>query len=159
MTVRNKISLLLLLASCAGMAEEKASPLKESEVKAVFQAMDAALQKKDVATALSHLAETAQIHLAINSAQGPQIIPMGRKEYGDVLSTTLSDAVSYKLERKAPVVTPLKDGKTLYTDLVTETIQTKGKKTRNLNEERALLERIDGKAVITQMETSVLMSD
>lgn len=95
----------------------------------------------------------------MTSAEGPQILPLGRNEYGDMLKTTLSDVQNYRLERKAPLVTLLKDGKALYTDLVTETIETKNKKTRNLNQERAVLERLDGKAKIIMLESSVIMTN
>lgn len=159
MTVRKTIALALLLAAGAALAGEKSTPLKEAEVKAVIQAMDTALKKKDIEAALGDIAATAQIRIAVNSAQGPQILPLGRKEYGDVLATTLSDVTDYRIERKAPLVTLLKDGKALYTDLVTETIETKDKKTRNLNQERAVLERLDGKAKIIMLESSVIMSN
>lgn len=157
--MRKTIALALLLAAGTALAGEKPAQLKENEVKAVIQAMDAALQKKDIEGALGQIAETAQIRIAVSSAQGPQILPLGRKEYGDMLATTLSDVTNYRLERKAPVVTLLKDGKALYTDLVTETIETKDKKTRNLNQERAVLERLDGKAKIIMLESSVIMSN
>lgn len=53
--MRKTIALALALAAGAALAGEKPAPLKEAEVKAVIQAMDAALQKKDVEGALGHV--------------------------------------------------------------------------------------------------------
>lgn len=149
-------ALILLLSSNIALTAESPAPLPEADVKAVIQAMDAALQKKDIDGALAQIAETAQIRLAISTAQGPQILPLDRKQYREVLATTLSDAIGYRIERKAFLVTPIKEGKALFTDFISETIQTKDKQTRTLSQERMLLERVEGKIKITMLESSVL---
>lgn len=150
----------LCLSAAAGAvwaAPPVAAP-SASEVTAAIQAMDAALQKKDIDTALKAVAETAQIRLGVTTDKGPEILPLGRKEYRDVLNTTLADAEQYRIERKAPLVTQLKDSKVLYTDFVSEIIRSRGKETRTLSQERFLLERQDGQVRITVLESAVLSS-
>lgn len=156
--MKHPLALILLLT--AGMAQAEVAPasIKEADIKAMLQAMDSALQRKDIDGALQYVAANAQIRLAVSSAQGPQILPLGRNEYREVLRTTLSDATGYKVERQAPSITLGKDGKALYTDFAAETIQTQDKKTRTLSQERMLLESVDGQVKIIQMESSVLTS-
>jgi hypothetical protein len=150
----------LLLSAAAGWtwAAAPASAPTAAEVTAAIQAMDAAMQKKDVDAALKTVAETAQIRLGVTTDKGPEVLPLGRKEYREVLNTTLADAEQYRIERKAALVTPLKDGKVLYTDFVSEIIRSRGKETRTLSQERFLLERLNGQVQITVLESSVLSS-
>ncbi|TAN47299.1 MAG: hypothetical protein EPN21_17860 [Methylococcaceae bacterium] len=156
--MKHTLTLILLLTIGTAQAETAQATIKEEEVKALLQTMDSALQRKDIDGALQWVAAHAQIRLAVSTAQGPQILPLGRNEYREILNTTLSEATGYKVERQAPSITLGKDGKALYTDFAAETIQTKDKKTRTLSQERMLLEKVDGQLKIMVLESSVLTS-
>lgn len=153
------ILILSLLATDALAEEKRVTPVQEKEVQSLIQAMDFALQRKDLDGVLAQLSDTAQIHLQVTSGEGSgQILQMSPQEYRTILATTVADAAGYQIERKAPHFTPLTSGKMLYTDFITETIQAKGKQSRTLSEERMVVERVGGKVKISALQTSVLSS-
>ena len=139
----------VLLCSSPTIAEE----LVASDIKAFGAKMDAAAQRCEVDTVLSRIAELAVIS-GTDVAQGnTRMFHMNKEQYRDLLTVSCASGRQWSSVRTNEKIS-IEGDQAIVTADVTETTTLDGRQASSQLRERATVELIDGKLMLTQLHVN-----
>ena len=147
--VRALVVAVALLGSSPTLAEE----LVVSDIRAFGAQMDAAAQRCEVAKVLSRITE-----LAVISGTGPaqgDMFRMNRAQYGELLTVACASGRQWSSVRTNEKIS-IEDDQAIVTADVAETITLDGQQPTSRLRERATVELIDGKLMLTQLHVNLV---
>jgi ketosteroid isomerase-like protein len=144
------VHVLALASALACSAPALAEQLTETALKAFSAKIDAAISRRDVETIVAHIAEHAVISGTALVQGQMQTFRMNKSQYRQMLTATWSVASSYEYGRSNERVTIDGDQAVITADIA-ETMVIQGQQISTKARERATVESIDGRLLLTQM--------
>lgn len=142
---------VFLLAGCSGTVS---SPrITETDVKALLDDVEKATLNRDVDGVVRHLAPFVVITLIMNTPEKQGIVQLTRDQYRSELEKAHALIVQHEYRRDHSVITVRDDGREATAEAeVRERIVLRDREMRTITRERAVLEIIDGKLMVTVLE-------
>jgi len=144
--VRGFVLALGLACSSPLVAQE----LTVSALKAFTAQIDEATARCDIDAVVDHVAELAIITLNQNQSGGMRILRMNKTKYREFLTIVCSGASDYQYSRTNEKISIDGDQATVTADIAGSMV-VKGQEVKSRTRERATIESIDGKLMLTQL--------
>jgi ketosteroid isomerase-like protein len=141
---------LVLAAALVGSAPLLAQDLTPSGVKAFIASIDAAISRRDVDVIVDHIAEHAVVSATVLMQGQTQTLRMNKLQYRQMLALAWSAASSYEYERSNEKISIDGNQATVTAD-VAESMVIQGQPFATKARERATVESLDGKLMLTQL--------
>jgi hypothetical protein len=142
---------VLALASALGCSSPLlAQELSVSAVKAFTAKIDAAIASCNVDTIVAHVAELAVLTLNRNEQSGTRTVRLNKGQYRQLLTAACTASESYEYDRTNEKIS-IDGDQAIITADVTEKIVIQGRTLETKTRERATVESIDGKLMLTQL--------
>jgi hypothetical protein len=148
--MRPPVQVLVLAAALTCPAPLLAQEFSERGLKTFTAKIDAAAARCDIDTIVDHIAELAVISGTVYQQGQMRMFRMNKTQYRQMLTTTCGAASSYRYERTNEKISVDGDQATITAD-VAETMVVDGKEVSTRVRERATVESIDGKLMLTQL--------
>jgi hypothetical protein len=148
--MRPLVRVLTLASSLVCSSPLLAQGLNESGLKAFTAKIDEATARCDIDTVLEHIAELAIITLNQNQNGGMRILRMNKTKYREFLKIACSGVTDYQYARTNEKVSIDGDQATITAE-VTESMVIQGREVTAKTRERATVENIDGRLMLTQL--------
>lgn len=142
---------VLILACALGCASPvPAQELTVGAVRAFTAKIDVAIQSCDVDTIVNHIAELAVLTLNKNEPTGTRTLRMNKAQYRQLLTTVCAAIEGYEYQRSNEKISIDGDQATVTADVI-EKMVVQGRELEAKTRERATVESIDGKLMLTQL--------
>jgi ketosteroid isomerase-like protein len=141
---------LFLASALISSAPLFAQELTQSGVKAFIASIDAAISRRDVDTIVSHIAEHAVVSATVLLQGQTQTLRMNKSQYRQMLTMAWSAASSYEYARSNEKISIDGNQATVTAD-VAESMVIQGQPFATQARERATVENLDGKLMLTQL--------
>jgi hypothetical protein len=135
-----------LLYSSSLLAQE----LTVSALKAFTAEIDAATASCDLDTVVAHVSPLAVISITKNEQGTMRTLRLNKTQYGELLKLACRVMSSYDNQRTNEKISIDRDQATITADVV-ETMVVDGREFKTQTRERATVESIDGKLMVTQI--------
>jgi hypothetical protein len=165
-SVVQAMSFLLILAAIALISGCKnSSPqytaITENDVITVMNEVEKATITKDLDGVINRLAPFVVINVSMMGSTEPTLIPqqiqMTRDQYKEELKKVFSKLTLHEYRRENDNITISDDEQSAITETdVIEVMVIDGKETRTTTHEKAVLEIIDGKLVVTHLDAVIV---
>ena len=139
-----------LVAILACSSPLLAEDLTVSALKAFTARVDDATARCDVDTVVGHVAELAMITLNQNDNGGMRILRMNKSKYREFLTIVCSGISDYRYARTNEKIS-IDGDQAIITADITETMVIQGREITAKTREKATVESIDGKLMLTQL--------
>ncbi|MBI5847874.1 MAG: hypothetical protein HZB31_07995 [Nitrospirae bacterium] len=118
-----------------------------------MDAVESATVNRDIDGVIRHLAPFVVITLTMQTPEGPGSVQFSRDDYRAELEKTYAQAVQYEYRRENTAISIRDDGKvaTVETD-IRERIVLRDREMKTITHEKAVLETIDGKLLVTVLD-------
>jgi hypothetical protein len=130
--------------------------LNVGALKAFTAKIDEATARCDVDTVVDHVAELAIITLNQNQSGGMRILRMNKTKYREFLTIACTGIENYRSSRANEKISIDGDQATITAE-ITETMTVKGQEISAKTRERAIVESIDGKLMLTQLVANEIL--
>jgi hypothetical protein len=127
-----------------------AQELNESALIAFTAKIDAAIMRRDIDTIVEHVADHAVISGTVKVQGQMRTIRMNKAQYREMLTLTWSAVSSYTYERTNEKIS-INGDQAIITADIAETMVAQGQQIRTRTRERATVESIDGKLMLTAL--------
>jgi hypothetical protein len=134
----------------------QADPLTKDAVMAFINKTDQIIVKKDIAGLEEMISDTAKIFVTVKSGGGAKTSKLTKAQYFNLLNQTWPLAANYNYRRKNLNIS-MEAGKAVITDEVAESMVIHGQYVSSTTSETATIELVNGKLLITRMESETAM--
>ncbi len=150
--------LAILLSACSGSS--KVTTITENDVREIMQDVEKASSNRDIDRVAKYLAPSVVITIEEQTPAGPMRMQMNRDQYISTLREVFSKTSEYEYRQENAVITIGSTGRTATVEAdIFEHIVFQGVEKKTMTREKAQLELIDGKILLTSLEGSVRESD
>lgn len=142
---------VILLSGCSSPGSHL--KITESDIKTVLYEVEKATVARDIDGVIRHLAPFAVITLSLQTPDGLKGTQISRDQYRAELEKAYAQTVQYEYRRENTIIKIRDDGKeaTVETD-IREHIVLRDREMRTITREKAVLEIIDGKLLVTVLD-------
>jgi len=147
---------LVLASALAGASPLLGEELTVSDLKAFTAKIDAATARCEVDTIVDRVAELAIITLNQNEIGGMRILRMNKAKYREFLTITCAAVSNYQYARTNERISINGDQAVITAD-VAESMIVQGREIKTRVREKATIENIDGKLMLTQLVANELL--
>jgi hypothetical protein len=163
--MKQRIFFLLILAAIAGISGcKESSPhytmITEKDVMAIMNEVERATLAKDLDGVIKHLAPFVVINVSMTSPEStfvPQWVQLSRDQYKEELKKTFPKLTRHEYRRENDMITISDDKRSALAETdVIEVLGIDGKETRTTTHEKTVLEIIDGKLLVTQLDAVIV---
>jgi hypothetical protein len=148
--MQSPIRVLVVASVWVGSSPLLAQDFSETGLKAFTAKIDAAVARCDIDTIIDHIAELAIMSGTAYPQGQMRMFRMNKTQYRQMLTATCGAATSYRYQRTNEKISIEGDQATITAD-VAETMVIDGREVSTKARERATVENIDGKLMLTQL--------
>jgi hypothetical protein len=154
------LAAITLISGCKN-SSARYTALTENDVITIMNEVRKATLAKDLDGVINHLAPFVVINVSMMGPEDPSFIPqqiqMTRDQYKEELKKVFSKLTLHEYKRENDKITISDDKRSAITETdVIEVMVIGGKETRTTTHERAVLEIIDGKLLVTHLDAVIV---
>lgn len=149
------LPLVWIVASGCGSGAPVAG-LGESEIEAVLQQIDAAVEDHDVDGIMAHIAEDAELAVTTRMGGRSQTQQLSASQYRRALKEAFEQSQDYEYERIEAKIDVALDGASATVDSrIEESMRIRGRNFRSDTDENAVFEHRDGRFMLTSVQAEI----
>ncbi len=150
--------MILALALCLLAAATNAATLNDAAIHKLLAQTDAAIERRDADGIAAHLSPQVRIVMTLSASDQTQVLRLSRDQYLQVLREGWAVAKNYRYQRGDVRIEYL-DGasRARVTAVVIESFTVKGKPVTGKTRERVLVEMVDGRPLVVEVQAQSIM--
>jgi hypothetical protein len=154
------LAAIALISGCKNLSPQYTA-ITENDVITIMNEVGKATLAKDLDGVINHLAPFVVINVSMMGPEDPTFIPqqiqMTRDQYKEELKKVFSKLTLHEYKRENDKITINDDKRSAITETdVIEVMVIEGKEARTTTHERAVLEIIDGKLLVTHLDAVIV---